>query len=70
MSGTYEQISFWSPSIKVKEVISASRIEDFKLEGKTLNALGTRLNYSSLEKEVTDGTFILKMVGNEFIEFA
>lgn len=69
MSSTLVPISFWSPDIKVKEVISASYVSDFNLAGKTLNGLGERLNYSSLSRVMGTNEMVLKMRNNEFIEF-
>lgn len=69
MGMSYKPITFWSDEIVVGEVISASFAEDFNMEGKPLRELGERLNYSSLEKCIENGNYVLKMRPNTFIEF-
>ena len=68
MSSTYVPIPVWSDAIIMTEIESASRLEDFNLEGKPLKSLGERLNYSSLDR-VDNEKYILRMRGGEFIEF-
>ena len=61
-------IPFWTDSIGVREVISATRREDFYI--RNLADLGqTRLNKSSLYQRDDNGNLVLELENGDFIEF-
>lgn len=68
MGATLHPIPFWTDTIEVRKVHSASRQSDFQT--RTLSDLGEqRLAYASLYHIPERNTYYLKLRGGEFIEF-
>lgn len=68
MGYSLKPIPFWTDTIEVKKVHSASRESDFRI--KKLKSLGVkRLAYASLYERDDNGDMVLQMQGGEFIEF-
>lgn len=69
MSMTLESVPFFSHDLVMKEITEASRIADFRKNGRALKSLGGRLNNSSLDKIVGTKEYILTLSSGDFIRF-